>query len=77
MLDQRVVMHTYIYMYIIIHFNVVLCIPHGQGCHKERFRLCSQFQIPFNMILSDQQIFQDISALQTNKQASNTVLYAS
>lgn len=42
---------TYIYMNIIIYFDVEFRIPHSNCSSKIYLRFCRQFEIPLNMIL--------------------------
>lgn len=69
-------LHTYIYMYVIVDLDVVLCIPHGHGCDEVRFGLGCQLQVPFNMVLNDWKPFPGyFNSAHANRQTGNTVLH--
>lgn len=50
---QWLILLTYIYMNIVVNFDVEICIPQCNCCSKINLRLGRQFKVPFNMVLLD------------------------
>lgn len=50
---SAIVKRTYIDVYVVIHLNVVVCIPRWHCCGEVWFGLCGKFKVPFYMVLHE------------------------